>query len=168
MVRVVDVKGGLVDLSGTNRVSPEDYIDYSKGRDPQPGDLIFSRVGSYGNVSYVDHSTSRFCLGQNTALIVPKIDWRYLYYQLTSPAIKVQIENSAVGAVQKTISLKSIKALSVPVPPLAEQKRIAHILGTLDDKIELNRRMNATLEGMARARPRARRHERGDGAAVSG
>ena len=40
---------------------------------------------------------------------------------------------------------------AVPLPPLAEQRAIAHILGTLDDKIELNRRMNETLEAMARA-----------------
>ena len=39
----------------------------------------------------------------------------------------------------------------IPSPPLPEQKRIAHVLGTLDDKIELNRRMNATLEAMSRA-----------------
>ena len=43
------------------------------------------------------------------------------------------------------------RSLPVPVPPLSEQKAIAHILGTLDDKIELNRQMNETLEAMARA-----------------
>ena len=49
------------------------------------------------------------------------------------------------------VSLTSQRALKIPVPPLSEQRAIAHILGTLDDKIELNRRMNATLEAMARA-----------------
>ena len=44
-----------------------------------------------------------------------------------------------------------IESLEIPLPPLPEQRRIAHILGTLDDKIELNRRMNQTLEAMARA-----------------
>ncbi len=151
MVRVVDVKGGALNLAETKKVSPIDYSEYSKGRDPEVGDLIISRVGSYGNIAYVHDATNRFCLGQNTALIVPKIHWRYLYYQLISPDTKTQIEESVVGAVQKTISLKSIKSLDIPLPPLPEQKAIAHILGSLDDKIELNRRMNATLEGMAQA-----------------
>jgi type I restriction enzyme, S subunit len=150
MVRVVDVKGGRLSLDETKKVSQVDYDDYSKGRDPEIGDLLISRVGSYGNIAYVDND-EKFCLGQNTALIIPKIHWRYLYYQLISPSTKAQIEQQVVGAVQKTISLKTIRALEIPLPPLPDQKAIAHILGTLDDKIELNRRMNATLEGMAQA-----------------
>jgi type I restriction enzyme S subunit len=150
MVRVVDVKGGRLSLANTKKISPSDYDDYSKGRDPQIGDLLISRVGSYGNIAYVD-SLTKFCLGQNTALIIPKIHWRYLYYQLISPYTKGQIEENVVGAVQQTISLKSIRALEIPLPPLPEQKAIAHILGSLDDKIELNRKMNATLEAMAQA-----------------
>lgn len=151
MVRVVDIKGGALNLTETKKVSQVDYIDYSKGRDPEVGDLIISRVGSYGNISYVNDGTQRFCLGQNTALIIPKINWQYLYYQLISPAIKRQIEELVVGAVQKTISLKNIKSIKIQLPPLPEQKAIAHILSSLDDKIELNRQMNATLEGLAQA-----------------
>jgi type I restriction enzyme S subunit len=53
--------------------------------------------------------------------------------------------------VQQTLNLKEIRQLPIPWPPSAQRKRIAHILGTLDDKIELNRKMNETLEQMARA-----------------
>jgi len=56
-----------------------------------------------------------------------------------------------VGAVFDSLKCADIPNFRLPLPPLAEQKAIAHILGTLDDKIELNRRMNATLEAMARA-----------------
>jgi len=150
MVRVVDVKGGALNLIGTKRVDEEVYEDFSKGRDPEVGDLVISRVGSYGVVSYVD-SDDKFCLGQNTALIVPKINSRFLYYQLVSPLIKQQIDFMVVGAVQKTISLKSIKQLQITLPNEFEQEAIANILGTLDDKIELNRQMNETLEAMAQA-----------------
>jgi len=150
MVRVVDVNGGALNLENTKRVSDEVYEDFSRGRDPEVGDLVISRVGSYGVVSYVN-SDEKFCLGQNTAFIIPKINSRFLYYQLISPFVKWQIEQFVVGAVQKTISLKSIRQFQIKLPPEPEQKAIAHILGSLDDKIELNRQMNETLEAMAQA-----------------
>ena len=55
------------------------------------------------------------------------------------------------GSVTQKINLGTLRELPVPTPALEEQRAIAHILGTLDDKIELNRRMNETLEAMARA-----------------
>ena len=60
-------------------------------------------------------------------------------------------ENVGTGSVQDNINLQTLDRLVLSVPELAEQRAIAHILGTLDDKIELNRRMNETLEAMARA-----------------
>jgi type I restriction enzyme, S subunit len=150
MIRVVDVNGGALNLENTKRVSDEVYEDFSRGRDPEVGDLVISRVGSYGVVSYVN-SDEKFCLGQNTAFIIPKINSRFLYYQLISPFVKWQIEQFVVGAVQKTISLKSIRQFQIKLPPEPEQKAIAHILGSLDDKIELNRQMNETLEALAQA-----------------
>ena len=150
MVRVVDVKGGVLQLKDTKRVNEEVYADFSKGRDPEIGDLIISRVGSYGNVAYVN-SCEKFCLGQNTALIIPEDKSRYLYYALTSPQIKAQIDEMVVGAVQKTISLKTIKSLQIPEPPSEVKTKISKVLSTIDDKIELNRKTNQTLEQMAQA-----------------
>ncbi len=150
MVRVVDVKGGELSLTDTKNVTSDVYADFSKGRDPEIGDLIISRVGSYGNVSYVS-SKQKFCLGQNTALIIPKDNDRFLYYALVSPQLRQQIDNMAVGAVQKTISLKSIRGLEIPQPPAQERAEIANFLSSLDDKITLNRQINQTLEQMAQA-----------------
>ena len=79
------------------------------------------------------------------------INGRYLHLFLQSKQARWQIEQLAVGSSQKTISLKSISALQIPVPPPDELEAIASILGSMDDKIELNRRMNATLEAMTRA-----------------
>ena len=60
------------------------------------------------------------------------------------------LRDASVTGVPKT-NVAYLRGFPIPLPPLAEQKAIAHILGTLDDKIELNRRMNETLEAMARA-----------------
>ena len=64
---------------------------------------------------------------------------------------KRKLQHEATGSVQDNINLQTLERLEIPVPPLPEQRAIAHILGTLDDKIELNRRMNETLEAIARA-----------------
>ena len=76
-------------------------------------------------------------------------DYRYLFYQLLH--VRPRIKSLSTGAAQQNLSGQLIKSLKFPFPALSEQRAIAHILGTLDDKIELNRRTNATLEAMARA-----------------
>jgi type I restriction enzyme S subunit len=79
----------------------------------------------------------------------PAIDHRFLKYVLL--AEKAAFLRFASGTTHQTIYFPEVKAFHVCLPPLPEQRAIAHILGTLDDKIELNRRMNETLEAMARA-----------------
>jgi type I restriction enzyme S subunit len=150
MVRVTDVQGGFLDLAKTLHVSDEVFQEFTRRYAPKKGDIVFSRVGSYGNVSYARTDTP-FCLGQNTALISPRINGRFLHLFLQSAEARWQIEQVVVGSTQKTISLKSISALQIPIPPPDELEAIAAVLGTLDDKIELNWRMNATLEAMARS-----------------
>ena len=78
-----------------------------------------------------------------------KVDFRFLYFQLLQA--RSELKSLATGAAQQNLSGVLIKSLRLPFPPLPEQRAIAHILGTLDDKIELNRRRNQTLEAMARA-----------------
>ena len=73
----------------------------------------------------------------------------FYYYWLTDNV--PELERHASGSTFKEISGTAVKQIKIPVPPFSEQRAIAHVLGTLDDKIELNRRMNETLEAMARA-----------------
>jgi len=76
----------------------------------------------------------------------PDVDTAFLYWLTRDPAVWPKR-----GSAQPFISQGDARALEVAYPPLPEQRAIAHILGTLDDKIELNRRMSETLEAMARA-----------------
>ncbi len=75
--------------------------------------------------------------------------FRYLFYLLLSH--REMIKSLSTGAAQQNLSAKQIKEFTFRFPPVQEQRAIAHILGTLDDKIETLRRMNETLEGIARA-----------------
>ena len=120
------------------------------------GDVLLSHKGTVGKVAYVPPDAPPFvCSPQTTFWRVqdPKqLDRRYIYFFLLSRAFREQLD-SRKGETDMAdyVSLTTQRTLKVTVPPLAEQKAIADILGTLDDKIELNRRMNETLEAIARA-----------------
>ncbi len=75
----------------------------------------------------------------------------FLYYVLSSAEQRAYVRQNTIQTAVPHTNLGILRSTPIPVPPLPEQRAIAHILGTLDDKIELNRRMNATLEAMARA-----------------
>lgn len=151
MVRVTDLKGGYLRTKDCLLVSEDVYLDFSRNHKSEIGDIVISRVGSYGITSYVNEPID-FCLGQNTAFICSNgMDSKYLFYYLNSPKGKQEIEGFVTGSTQKTISLKSIKSLEILAPGLPTQRQIAQILSSLDDKIELNLQMNQTLEAMAQA-----------------
>ena len=153
MIRVKDLYEGYFKVSNPAYVSEEVYEEFSKKYKPEFGDILFSRVGSYGIASFVNTSEA-FCLGQNTVGITnfrEDVYNKFVYYSLISPNVKKQIEALVTGSTQKTISMKSIKSFKIDIPSLMEQKSIAHILSTLDEKIEVNNQINKILENMAQA-----------------
>lgn len=79
------------------------------------------------------------------------LDKRFLFYLLCTKEYRHEVLASATGTTVKHTSPQRIEQFRFFRPPLQEQRAIAHILGTLDDKVELNRRMNETLEGIVRA-----------------
>ena len=110
-----------------------------------PG-VVIGRSGSLGGGQFIN--TDFWPL--NTTLWVKDFhdnDRRFCYYLLKS----LNLVDFNAGSGVPTLNRNHIHPLPVRIPPLPEQRAIAHVLGTLDDKIELNRRMNATLEEMARA-----------------
>ena len=108
-----------------------------------------------GDTGFVSARSFEFALGQNLVLLRAdgeKILKPFLRWLVRSPAWWNQIDKYLnVGAVFDSLKCVDIPEFVLPIPPLHDQRVIAHILSTLDDKIELNRRMNATLESMARA-----------------
>ncbi len=150
MVRVTDVKYGTLNLSNTFLVDEATYSEFSRRYKPSLGDVVITRVGTYGVTARVGEAM--FCLGQNTAAIIPKsIDSRYLYAALNSEFVRAQIEAGVVGSTQKTLSLKHIKALMIPRLGSFNEAEIAETIGALDDRITLLRETNATLEAIAQA-----------------
>jgi len=119
------------------------------------GDIVFSRVGSVDRRALVRSAEDGWMFSGRCLRVRPnpqKIDPGYLSYFFGLPTFKEQIRAIAVGATMPSLNTTLLSDVLVPYPhDIAEQRAIAHILGTLDDKIELNRRMSETLEAMARA-----------------
>lgn len=119
-------------------------------------DIIFTAAGSLGQVGIIPERT-RFPLyiisnkQMRVRLNRELIDPLFAFQWLSSAGMVAHIQRQNTGSSVPLINLSIVRRLQVPLPPLPEQKAIAAVLGALDDKIELNRRMNATLEAMARA-----------------
>ena len=101
----------------------------------------------------VDEHGRRYLHNQRLGKVIIKdeTDTRYLHYLMCSADYRHEVLASATGTTVKHTSPDRIKRFRFSRPPLEEQRAIAHVLGALDNKIELNRRMNETLEAMARA-----------------
>ncbi|MDH4183419.1 MAG: restriction endonuclease subunit S, partial [Nitrospinota bacterium] len=121
---------------------------------PKAGDIIVTRRGRVGDVAVVPNGTE-FALGQNLVILRSDdsvVTQNFLRWALCGPFYSQQVDKYMnVGAVFYSLNCADIPKFEIPVPAKNEQERITHILGTLDDKIELNRRINETLEEMARA-----------------
>ena len=120
------------------------------------GDIVLTTRGTVGNVALYDEKVPFEHLRINSGMVIfrPVISDilpRYLYMFLRSRGFQSQVEFLRTGSAQPQLPIRDINRIELPLPPLNEQRAIAHILGTLDDKIELNRQMNETLESLARA-----------------
>lgn len=124
--------------------------------DAIPDDLVFTAAGSLGQVGLIPADSRFACYvisnKQLRARLDPdQVDPLFAFYWFSSPPMIVYINQRNTGSTIPLINLSVLRSLPIPVPPLAEQRAIARILGSLDDKIELNRRMNETLGAIARA-----------------
>ncbi|WP_414589826.1 restriction endonuclease subunit S [Scytonema sp. PCC 10023] len=118
------------------------------------GDILFGRKGAVERRAIVTTQEEGWLQGSDCIrlrLLGTGISPIYISYVFGSSVYRSWIIRNAQGATMPSLNQEIISRIPLPIPPLPEQKAIAHILGTLDDKIELNREMNKTLEAMARA-----------------
>lgn len=151
---ISSLKNGRIDLSESAHLNEEDFVKWTRRVTPRAGDVVFSYETRLGEAALIPDGL-KCCLGRRMALMRPKgnaVDSTYLLYHFLGPEFQDVIRARTVrGSTTDRIALIEFPSFPISVPPLPEQKAIAHILRTLDDKIELNRKMNETLEAMARA-----------------
>jgi Restriction endonuclease S subunits len=136
------------------------YVDPAKAKAlaanlAGPGDIVFTQRGTLGQVALVPAepyesyliSQSQMKLSVNREIADPL----FFYYVFRGEEQQNYIRQHAIQTGVPHTNLGILRATRVPLPPIEEQRAIAHILGTLDDKMELSRRMNETLEAIARA-----------------
>ena len=151
-LRITDIQNGVVDWNTV----PYCPIDDSKLKKYllEEGDIVVARTGNSTGENYI------FTGEEDTVfasyLIRFKIDRSianpfYVWYSMRSPNWWTFVNSSKTGSAQAGANAKVLGLYPLDLPSLDTQKAIAHILGSLDDKIELNRQMNETLEAMAQA-----------------
>lgn len=161
VIRVSNFTERSIDMTDCNYINPKNVNQYSEFSLCK-GDVVIATVGSWANnpasvvgkAIYVPSEAQNALLNQNAVRLraTNQLDQRFMFYLLKTEDFQNYIVGTAQGSAnQASITLKDIFSFSFDCPPLPEQRAIAHILGTLDDKIELNRQMNETLEAMARA-----------------
>ena len=136
-------------------ISRERYEELKKSHgSPSKGDLLISSVGNRSGQPYVVQDEGDFYFKDGNIIWISNfkdIDSNFLAYWFKSNIGQSRLASVMIGSAQKALTINSIRTLTVTFPIFANQKAIAHILGSLDDKIELNRQMNETLEAMAQA-----------------
>jgi len=154
-IRAADMDGGRILFNSAAKINERARQRITKGIGA-PGDVLLSHKGTVGKVALVPADAPTFVCSPQTTFWRTRderrLDRKYLYAFLRSPEFHAQLATRAGETdMAPYVSLTSQRGLTVMLPPLAEQRAIAHILGTLDAKIELNRRMSETLEAVAQA-----------------
>ena len=157
MASVKDLTRFGIEIAQARKISEKDFDALVRqGCRPEIGDVLIAKDGNSALDTVCNiKSEVEVVMLSSVAILRPdptKILSDFLkFYLSATPTVQYLKSNFISGAAIPRVVLRDFKKADVPLPPLEEQKRIAHILGTLDDKIELNHRMNRTLEAMAQA-----------------
>ena len=148
------LQDGRINLGETRHVTPHDFEKWTRRVRPHAGDFVFSYETRLGEAAIIPEGME-CCLGRRMGLVrvdQNKILPRFFLYKYISPEFQEFLRSRTVhGATVDRILLTEFPEFPFPCPPLDDQQAIVSLLGALDDKIELNQRMNDTLEATARA-----------------
>lgn len=153
VVMPVNIGRNTVNPVGIARINESDHMRLSKYQ-LRSGDIVYSRRGDIGRHAYVTSNEEGWLCGTGCLFIRfdnPEVDPRYVSYFLDLPESVDYVYANAVGTTMLNLNTEILRSVPVRLPEYKIQRKIADILGALDDKIELNRRMNGTLEQMAMA-----------------
>lgn len=133
-------------------IAEEDYDSWMRRGIPKAGDVVLTTEAPLGEVAQLDDR--KIALAQRVITLRGKkglLDNDYLKYLLLSKEVQHQLDGRGTGTTVKGIKQSELREIKLRFPEFDVQRGIAHVLKTLDDKIELNRQTNQTLEQMAQA-----------------
>ena len=149
-LRSQNVESLRINTKDLKFITPEFHTRLRKSQ-LKPGDVVIVRTGKPGACSVVpEWLPDSNCSDLVIVRCGKQLNNRFLAYYVNTVASR-HVAAHLVGAVQQHFNVGSARMLRINLPPISQQTAITAVLGALDDKIELNRRMNATLEAMARA-----------------
>lgn len=148
-----NVRDGRIVVGENERRIDEETLCFLKKRTKlSKGDVLLTTVGTVGEMAVVNEENINYEFQRSVGIIKPNheiVSSEFLYYALRSE--KTQVLSRVKGAVQQCLFLGDMKEIVLKIPSFEEQKRIAGILSSLDDKIELNNKINDNLEKQAQA-----------------
>lgn len=152
VVRNYNLSEGRISKENPSFTDENNYRERIKRATPEIGNIILSREAPIGAIGFVKDN-QKICLGQRVVLIKPKkIFDKFLLFQMLSPLVQDEFKVAeASGSVVSNFRIPQIKALKLFLPDLPEQRAIAAVLSSFEDKIELLREQNKTLEATAHA-----------------
>ena len=154
VVRSENIKNGKISLNAPSHTDEASFRERIARSVPQAGDLIITREAPMGEIGMIPDGVT-CCLGQRQVLIKPdaaKVDKHYLLYAMQSHFVQMQIGASdATGSTVSNLRIPLLKELAIPlIGDKLTQGRIAAVLSAVDAKIDLNNRINAELEALAK------------------
>ncbi len=152
-IRTTDISNGVLNIGNANPIDESTYKEWTKRGKPEKNDLILAREAPVGEVGIIPED-NLVALGQRTVLIKVKdsrVNPKFLNFYFGSRLVKHELKIRATGSVVDHLNMRDIRSFPLHLPPIAAQEAIAEVLSSLDDKIDLLKRQNNTLEGMAEA-----------------
>ncbi|ROI14705.1 restriction endonuclease subunit S [Epilithonimonas hominis] len=147
------INGQIIISDADRRINKESFSKINKRTKLENGDLVISTVGVLGKLAIIKAENLNYDFQRSVGIVKcdeKKINTKYLYYYLNTQFFQNRLNHLSKGAVQKCLFISDLKNLEIDFPDLPTQQKIASVLSALDDKIELNNRINAELEAMAK------------------